>query len=94
MQSFATTHRTRVAGADVIAGSADSARSLAQLATILAAALVVAFVIGWVVAASLGLGAAGNTHIGPDRPPPPMVVPDDSWPNSFALKPATKEDLP
>jgi hypothetical protein len=44
------------------------------MATIVSAAVIVALLIGWIVAASLGLGAEGRTSVGPDRPPMPMTV--------------------
>jgi hypothetical protein len=44
------------------------------MATIVGAAVIVALLIGWIVAASLGLGAEGHPGIGPDRPPAPVLV--------------------
>jgi hypothetical protein len=34
-------------------------------------AVVTALLIGWIVAASLGLGSDGHPGVGPDRPPAP-----------------------
>jgi hypothetical protein len=49
--------------------------SLAGVVTVISAAVAVALVIAFIVAATLGLGADGRPGIGPDRPPMPMIVP-------------------
>ena len=46
--------------------------SVAWVATIVGAAFVTGLLIGWIVAASLGLGADGHPGTGPDRPPAPV----------------------
>ena len=53
---------------DAASGSPDP--SLARMATIISAAVIVALLIGWIVAATLGLGADGHPGVSPDRPPP------------------------
>ena len=64
-----TKHPARVPGV-AASGAGDP-----SLVTMVSAAVIVAFLIGWIVAASLGLGADGQPGVGPDRPPVPMIVP-------------------
>jgi hypothetical protein len=54
----------------VLVTSGSRARAIGGIAAIAGVLLVMAIVIGFVVAASLGLGADGHPGIGPDRPPP------------------------
>jgi hypothetical protein len=68
-------------------------RSFAQYATIVGAAILVALLAAWVVAATLALGADGHPGVGPDRPPPPMLLRDESWPTPFAADAVGKENL-
>lgn len=63
-----TDHRSRAART---ATKGSSIPSVAEIAAIVTAAALVALVIAWVVAASLGLGADGRPGVGPDRPPAP-----------------------
>jgi hypothetical protein len=49
-------------------------QSVGHLASIVAAAVVVAVLTVWIVAASLGLGADPHPGIGPDRPPAPDLI--------------------
>jgi hypothetical protein len=68
-------------------------RSFVQYVTIVGAAIVVALLAAWVVAATLALGADGHPGVGPDRPPPPMLLRDESWPAPFAADAVGKENL-
>jgi hypothetical protein len=52
-----------------IAANGSRVSSTARVVTTLGAAVAVALLIGWVVAATLGLGAEGHLGVGPDRPP-------------------------
>ena len=71
MQAFASTDRVRP-GARVARISAIA--SIGGVATILGASVIVALLVGWIVAASLGLGTDGHPGVGPDRPPPPELM--------------------
>jgi hypothetical protein len=46
--------------------------SIARVATIISATVILALLIGWIVAATLGLGAGGHPGVGPERPPAPL----------------------
>ena len=58
-----------------VAANGAKGPSIARMATMVSATIMVAFLIGWIVAANLGLGAEGDRGIGPDRPPLPIIVP-------------------
>jgi hypothetical protein len=49
-------------------------QAVVRIASVVAAAVVVALLTAWIVAASLGLGAEGQPGGGPDRPPAPLLV--------------------
>lgn len=67
MQTISTNHRS--AAARTTKGS--PIQWVGGIAAIISAAAVVALLIAWIVAASLGLGADGRPGVGPDRPPAP-----------------------
>jgi pseudouridine-5'-phosphate glycosidase len=46
--------------------------SIARMATIISATVILALLIGWIVAATLGLGVGGHPGVGPERPPAPL----------------------
>jgi hypothetical protein len=66
-----TSHPGRVPS---VAASGAGDPSIPRMATMVSAAVIVAFLIGWIVAASLGFGGEGHPNIGPDRPPAPVLV--------------------
>jgi hypothetical protein len=67
--------RTNHLGSDSRGAARDSrVPSIAWVATIVGSAFVTGLLIGWIVAASLGLGAEDHPGTGPDRPPPPILV--------------------
>ena len=73
MQALAkTNHLGRV---PTVAMRGSWVTSLVAVVTIISTALAVAVLIGWIVAATLGLGADGHPGVGPDRPPTPMIAP-------------------
>jgi hypothetical protein len=75
MQNVAITgSRGRAARVALTVTDASRARSVGRIATVVGAVAIVALLIGWVVAASLGLGAADIPGVGPDRPPAPVLV--------------------
>jgi hypothetical protein len=67
MHAVARTNHT--ASLPRLAAHGSRVSSTARVVMTLGAAVAVALLIGWVVAATLGLGAEGHLGIGPDRPP-------------------------
>jgi len=55
-----------------VAASGARQPSIARMATIISATVILALLIGWIVAATLGLGAGGHPVVGPERPPAPL----------------------
>jgi len=74
MQNVAITGSRRAARLASTVTDASRARSVGRIATVVGAVAIVALLIGWVVAASLGLGADGRAGVGPDRPPAPALI--------------------
>jgi len=68
MQTISTDHRSAAARTTP---KGSPIQWVAGIAAIISAAAVVALLIAWIVAASLGLGADGRPGVGPDRPPAP-----------------------
>jgi hypothetical protein len=60
------------AGVPRVAARGSRVPSIALVATIVSAAFVTALLIGFIVAATMGLGAEGQPGVGPDRPPLPV----------------------
>jgi len=67
--------RTNHPGAVPRVAARGSRLPIALVAMIIGAAFVTALLIGFIVVATIGLGAEGHPGVGPDRPPVPMVVP-------------------
>jgi hypothetical protein len=75
MQNFAISgSRSRTATVVSTVTDASRARSVRRIATVVGAVAIVALLIGWVVAASLGFGVDGGAGVGPDRPPAPGLI--------------------
>jgi hypothetical protein len=76
MQEIAiTTQRPRAARSASTTLDVSRVRSVARIATIIAAVALAALLSAGIVAASLGLGADDHHGFGPDRPPAPVLVP-------------------
>jgi hypothetical protein len=94
MQTIATTDgRVGAPIAQLAARPGPRVRSLAQYATIVGAAILVALLAAWVVAATLALGADAQPGVGPDRPPRPMLLRDEWWPAPLVADAVGKENL-
>jgi hypothetical protein len=65
--------RTNHPGAVPRVAARGSRVPIALVATIVSAAFVTALLIGFIVAATIGLGVEGHPGVGPDRPPPPVL---------------------
>jgi hypothetical protein len=74
MQNAATASGRRAARLASTVTDPSRARSVGRIATVVGAVAIVVLLIGWVVAASLGLGADGGAGVGPDRPPAPVLI--------------------
>jgi hypothetical protein len=59
-------------GVPRVAARGSRVPTIALVATIVSAAVVTALLIGFIVAATMGLGAEGHPGLGPDRPPLPV----------------------